>query len=110
MVRKVNFAFYKALNGHPISGAENVVDSNIKCIGMIGDGGSVATLAEAVGKLLADNPVSIGDGTVVEVAAKDDGTALRGRRVQEAVDVGGHAIGLRCSHSGGLGKSVDEFA
>ena len=87
-----------------------MVDSNIKCIGMIGDGGSVAALAEAVGKLLADNPMSIGDGTVVEVAAEDDGTAVRGRRVQEAVDVGGHAIGLRCSHTGGLSKPVDEFS
>ena len=87
-----------------------MVDSNIKCIGMIGDGGSVAALAEAVGKLLADNPVSIGDGTVVEVATEDDGTAVRRRRMQEAVDVGGNAISLRCSHTGGLSKSVDEFS
>ena len=76
---------------------------------MIGDGGSVAALAEAVGKLLANNPMSIGDGTVVEVATEDDGTAVRRRRMQEAVDVGGNAIGLRCSHTSGLSKSVDEF-
>ena len=110
MVREVNFTVYITLDGHPIGRAENVVDANVKGIGVVADGGSVATLAEAVGQLTANDPVRIGNGAVVEVAAEDDGTAVRGGRVQEAVDVGGHAIGLRGKQLGGLRKSVHECA
>ena len=58
-----------------------MVDAHKKGIGMIADGGSVATLAETVDEVSAHCAMGIGDGAVVEVAADDDGTATGGWRM-----------------------------
>jgi len=55
-----------------------MVDAHKKGIGMIADGGSVATLTETVDEVSADCAMGIRNGAVVEVAADDDGTATGG--------------------------------
>ena len=49
-----------------------MVDAHIEFVFVIADAGSVATCAVAVGEILRDDAMAVGNGTVVEVATEDD--------------------------------------
>lgn len=120
MVGKGHIFVNFGVNGLPLAGAENVVDAHVKCVGMIADARSVATLHIAVGQPFGNNVMGIGDGTIVEVAAEQQSCPpIRGflmgggfvvlRGTLNGVDVLAKSCDLRSPQSGRLSEAFEQL-